>query len=277
MAALFRKSNHEVIILKRSFSNILRIKDLIEECVLYDLDRVAITDIFKIHSIDIIMHCATDYGRKNSDSFQIVEANLLLPLKLLEFGRKNKVKAFINTDTILDKGVNTYSLSKGQFKEWLLALSSDMVCCNIALEHFYGPGDDPTKFVSYVISELNKKVVSIDLTLGYQERDFIHVDDVKEAMYSVASQSMKLEPGFYEFEIGTGNPISIRHFVEMIKELSGNTITELKFGAIPYRENEIMKCVSDTRAITALGWTSKKSLVQGLKEVIQYEKEQIKL
>jgi len=241
------------------------------------LDNIELSSIFDRHEVDVIVHCATDYGRKNTDSYHIVEANLLLPLQLLEFGRKNKVKAFVNTDTILDKGVNTYSLSKGQFKEWLLALSSNIICCNIALEHFYGPGDDPTKFVSYIISELNNRVPFLELTPGYQERDFIHVDDVAEAMFLIINHCIKLEPGFYDYEIGTGNPISIRHLVEMIKELSGNNITELRFGAISYRANEVMKCVCNTKAITALGWTSKKSLVQGLKEVIQFEKEKLNI
>jgi predicted glycosyltransferase involved in capsule biosynthesis len=71
-----------------------------------------------------------------------------MPLQLLELGKKTRVNCFINTDTILDKRVSYYSLSKNQFREWLELYAKEMICLNVALEHFYGPYDDNTKFVS---------------------------------------------------------------------------------------------------------------------------------
>jgi CDP-paratose synthetase len=197
----------------------------------------------------------------------------LLPLQLLELGRKYGVKAFVNTDTILDKGVNHYSLSKNQFKEWLTEYSQDLTCCNVALEHFYGPADDPTKFVSYIIGSFLDKKASIPLTLGYQKRDFIFIDDVVDALELIVYESLKLEKGFIKYEIGTGDAVSIRHFVELIKELTGNTTTAINYGEIPYRTNEVMNRTTDISAINKLGWTSKYSLAQGLKKTIQYEKD----
>ena len=54
---------------------------------------------------------------------------------------------FINTDTILDKRINAYSLSKSQFKEWMSFGFENVKFTNIALEHFFGPFDTTTKFV----------------------------------------------------------------------------------------------------------------------------------
>ena len=84
-----------------------------------------------------------------------------------------KVKYFLNTDTFLDRRINFYSLSKKQFLEWLKLYSKDLVCANLVLEHFYGPEDDASKFVSFVIQSLLKNVSSLDFTPGDQKRDFI--------------------------------------------------------------------------------------------------------
>jgi len=259
------------VILKRSFSNTSRIENFLKKYIFYDIDKQNISDIFETHKIDLILHCATNYGRKETDPLRTVEANLLLPLQLLELGRKNGVKAFVNTDTILDKGVNNYSLSKNQFKEWLMEYSRDLTCCNVALEHFYGPGDDPTKFVSYIISSFLDNKDSIPLTFGYQKRDFIYIDDVVEALELIVHDSLKLEKGLFKYEIGTGDAVSIRQFVELIKELTGNTTTAINYGEIPYRTNEVMTCNTDIREIKRLGWICKYSLVRGLEKTIQYE------
>lgn len=239
----------------------------------YDIDIVRIEEIFEKHKVDVILHCATNYGRKENDNLTTVEANLLLPLKLLELGRRYNTKIFINTDTILDKGVNTYSLSKNQFKEWLKEYSNDLICCNIALEHFYGPNDNTTKFVSYVIDTFVNEKDELPLTLGFQKRDFIYIDDVVDAMIIILKACSNKKNGFYHYEIGTGDALSIRHFVELIKELTNNSKTIIQYGAIPYRDNEIMSCSSDIEAISKLGWSCKYSLVQGLKETIKIEKE----
>jgi dTDP-4-dehydrorhamnose reductase len=113
-------NGYNIILLKRSFSNPVRIKEYINKVIFYDIDLVPLERIFSENTIDTIVHCATNYGRGENDPLHVIEANLLLPLKLLELGKKYHVKSFINTDTILDKRINYYSLSKKQFKDWLI-------------------------------------------------------------------------------------------------------------------------------------------------------------
>jgi nucleoside-diphosphate-sugar epimerase len=266
------KKKYGVIILKRSFSNIDRIKDLIKFVKSFNLDQVSIKDIFKKINIDIILHCATNYGRVDTDPFAVIDANLLLPLKLLETGKKNNIKYFINTDTILDKRINYYTLSKSQFKDWLKMYSEGLVCINLLLEHFYGPFDDKTKFISFILDKLLTNAAKIDLTEGRQKRDFIYIDDVVDAFIKVLENLNNLQFGIYNYEIGTNKSLEIRKVVELIKKISGNTITRFNFGIIPYRKNEIMDSKADTEAIRNLGWKSKYSLIQGLVKTINKEK-----
>lgn len=264
-------NNSKIIVLKRSFSNTFRIKDLTDKVSFYNLDEIDIEKVFLENKIDLILHCATDYGRKDSNPLQIIEANLTLPVKLLELGRKYNAKSFINTDTILDKRINFYSLSKNQFKDWLQNYKNNLVCVNVALEHFYGPGDDKTKFVSYIVDSLINEVEKIDLTKGEQKRDFIYIEDVVSAFLKIINHSINLEKGYYKFELGSEKAITIKEFILAVKKITNNEKTLLNFGGLPYRENEVMDCKADTTEIKKLGWSCAYTVTDGLKKMVTEE------
>lgn len=264
--------NFNIILLKRSFSDTRRINDCLDKVICYNIDQCDINDIFKNNKIDAIIHCATDYGRKQVNPLQIIDANLILPLKLLQIGQENHVKCFINTDTILDKRVSHYSLSKKQFIDWLKTYQDKMACVNIALEHFYGPGDDKTKFVTHVFHDLLRGVYIIDFTKGEQKRDFVYIDDVVEAFLRIIDDLEKRHNGFYHYEVGTNNLISIKELVEMMKQITDNNKTTLNFGALSYRDNEVMMSCPDTEAIRSLGWLPKYDIHTGLIKMYEIEK-----
>ncbi|MBT3261543.1 NAD(P)-dependent oxidoreductase [bacterium] len=270
------QNEYNVIILKRSFSNIFRIESLIKKVVYYDVDKIDLHKIFQENKIDIIIHCATSYGRKKIEPLSTLDANLVFPLNLLELGTKYGVKAFLNTDTILDKRINYYSLSKNQFKDWLKMYSNKLVCINIVLEHFYGPNDDNSKFVTFIINSLLMKPVKIDLTEGDQIRDFIYIDDVVNVFIVILKNIEEFKQNLYNLEVGTNKPISIKSFVKTVKKIIGNHKTLLNFGALPYRRNEIMSFKTNTEAIRDLGWVPKISLEEGLKKTMEVEKEKIR-
>jgi nucleoside-diphosphate-sugar epimerase len=194
-----------------------------------------------------------------------------MPLKIVEIGKKNGCNIFINTDSILDKGINSYSLSKKQFLDWFKIYSNRSICINIVLEHFYGPFDDNSKFVSSIICKLLQNVNHIDLTEGQQKRDFIFIDDVVDAFLIILTNISKMNIGFHNYDIGSGQLITIKDVVKQIKELTGNNFTYLNFGAIPYRANEIMEPKMDISPIKNLGWFPRTSLLNGLTYTIKFE------
>ena len=273
LRALIR-SDERVVILKRSFSNTHRIADLLEDVRWIDIDRADAEEAFSLaEPIDAVIHCATDYGRRALDPYQVVEANIILPLRLLYLARKHGCRRFINTDTILDKRVNHYSLSKSQFVSWLKTYADSLVCINIALEHFYGPGDDPSKFVPFILHALLTEVPEIALTPGRQERHFVHIDDVVAAFRRVIAYTRSAVPGYYLYQVGTEQTTSIRAFVELAQRLTGNRATRLAFGALPYRANEVMCPEVDLSALYGLGWRSRVNLHEGLAQTIESERE----
>jgi len=264
---------YSIILLKRSTSDLRRIGDLVGKIIMYDGDLVPLARIFADHRIGTVIHCATHYGRRELDPVALLEANLILPVQLLQLGVKHDLACFINTDTILDKRVNCYSLSKDQFRVWLQLFASRMSCINVALEHFFGPYDDESKFVTAIVRQLLAGAERIDLTQGEQKRDFIFIDDVVEAMLTIFLQRYDFGTGYHDFEIGSGNTISIRDFVTLVQKLAGNDRTQLNFGALPYRENEVMESKVDISKLSALGWQPRTSLEDGLMKTIQRERE----
>ena len=277
LLARLTTAGHKVIILVRSSSSFKGIEPLLDKVSIHVIRDTTIDDIFLSNKIECIIHCATNYGRGEVNLSDLLDANLIMPLRLLQAGCKAGVHCFINTDTILDKGVNDYSLSKSQFQEWLKTYSQKMLCINIALEHFYGSNDNETKFVSYIVKQLLDKVDSIDLTEGKQMRDFIYIDDVVCAFQLIIDKCLLQQTGYLDFSIGTGIPISIGDFVKLAKKITGNTKTYLNFGALPYRKNEAMVTDVNIADICALGWNPSIKLSEGLTMMIKQEQERIAL
>lgn len=263
---------YNVVVLKRSFSDVCRIADCLPYVKYYDMDKVSHSSIFQENDITVVIHCATNYGRKDRCPRKVVDANLILPLDLLYEGQQHNLKIFINTDTILDKRINYYSLSKNQFVDWLRMFSPQIKGITVALEHFYGPGDDETKFVTNTIAALLSGVPELRFTKGEQKRDFVYVSDVVSAFMSIVRNMHSLPAGYSRFEVGSGKNIPIRAFVEKLRDIIGNKNTIFKFGAISYRENEVMESHVDVSGITALGWRPEVGLEKGLAITIDQER-----
>ncbi len=269
----FIKNGHEVIGLKRSTSNSYRIEEYLNQIILYDIDKTELSDIFENHKIDIVVNTVTNYGRKDTKISSILDTNLMFGLKLLEESVYNNVKAFINTDTFLDRNINAYALSKAQLVDWMKFLSNSnrTQMINIKIEHMYGPKDDKNKFIYWLINQFKQNVEKIDLTSGIQKRDFVYIEDIVSA-YETIIRNIDTLLIFEEFELGSGNSIEVKEFVkQIVQEINVNkTITtKLNFGAIPYRVNENMKMEANIQKLQNLGWKPQVSIEDGIKKTIK--------
>lgn len=274
VAALASATTHTLLALTRPTSKLDRLRSMGKRVELVGTKSSELEARLRAGGIDLILHCATNYGRREISRSEVVEANLVLPLRLLDLGlHAGQRLVFVNTDTMLDKNVSAYSLSKKQFRDWLRlhAEADELVGINVALEHFFGPGDDQTKFVSSVVRSLLRREPRIALTPGEQQRDFVYIDDVVSAFLCVVEFSQSARCGFYDLELGRGEPVRIRDFVELAKKLSGNSETLLDFGALPYRPNETMQIVANTAPLRALGWRPAVSLEEGLARMVAEE------
>jgi len=271
LEALLNKG-YQVVILKRSTSNTWRIEHLLKQVVSYDIDCADLKLAFIEQQIHVVIHTACNYGRNGEFSSEIVDTNLMFGLRLIDASIKYNTNAFVNTDTILHKNLNTYTLSKKQLVEWLEYKSTSIRVVNLKIEHMYGEKDDDTKFVPWLIDQLDKGVAEIKLTSGEQLRDFIYIQDVISAYLIVLKQSEVL-PRFSEFEVGTGCSISVKTFVHKLKDCYeseyGAIHSGFSFGKVPLREGEDMNVKIDNSGLISMGWQPSTSIDNGIVKLLQ--------
>lgn len=262
---------YRVVVLARDPAHLRRIGDLpvLARPAATDLDAL-LADQAPLHAV---VHCATCYGRGSESDATIFDINLAFPVKLLDATARAGVPLFLNTDTTLPAEINAYSLSKAQFRAWgqYIARRSHTRFVNVRLEHFFGPGDDDSKFSAHVIRSCLANVPELALTAGEQRRDFIFIDDAVDAYALLLDRASALDGGFQEYSLGSGTAVTIRDFVERVHRLTGSR-TQLRFGAIPYREHEVMHSAADTGRLHALGWQPRHPLDAGLQKTIDEER-----
>ncbi len=267
-----QKGNKNVIVLKRTSSEIWRIADIAKDIKFYDIDSDGIEKAFKEQHIDVVIHTACSYGRNNEALSSIVETNVLLGLRVLECAIDFNTDTFFNTDTLLQKYLNAYSLSKKQFVEWLKQQSDKIKVINMKLEHMYGPKDDSRKFVPWFIQQLQENVAKIPLTKGIQQRDFVYIDDVVSGYMTVLDNIQKLQQ-FSEFDVGSGELVSVKNFVTEIsmefKRLHQENITMLEFGALPYRQGEPMTVDVNIEPLKKMGWRPNVDYKTGIRRILK--------
>ena len=268
LKALVNKG-YKVVVLKHSTSDMWRLKGFEHTFKSYDIDQVPLRKAFEEQYIDTIIHTACVYGRKGESMQQILETNLMFGIELLNTG------TFFNTGTLLYKYLNYYALSKKQFEEWLQLASDKIQVVNLKLEHMFGEQDGNEKFTTWILNELKEEKPTIPLTAGLQKRDFIYIDDVVSAYLTCLEQAPQLKV-FNDIEVGTGVLTPVKTFVTLIKstleKLKGSpSETQLNFGALPYREGEIMEPQVDNSVLCSLGWQPKRSLEENIEQFVKNE------
>ncbi|ULC59748.1 NAD-dependent epimerase/dehydratase family protein [Flaviramulus sp. BrNp1-15] len=264
------KIQYKIIGLEFSLNNLNRIYG--EDYLVYcsnDKDKV-----FEENKIFGIIHTATVYKRENTPLREVLNTNVVLPIDLYELAIKNNVEVFLNTDSFFNNPKYNYSflpeytLSKKHVIDWLkLIQAKTCKIINMKIYHMYGPNDAISKFVPKMIKFMTDNVPYIDTTYGEQTRDFIYIEDVVSAYSLVLDLFDKEDHNFCEYEVGTGMPLSVKGFLLKIKSIT-NSNTDLRFGELEYRDNEIMSSRADISKLKSLGWQPKFSTEQGLIKLI---------
>ena len=274
LAAKLSESGYDVAILVRRKTNLYRLSNQEKYQIARCDSEDEIQRFISLVQPNVVFHLACCYGRHGESISQMMESNIHYGLTILNVIKSlNARVAFLNIGSAVSKGVSLYALTKSQFEELGLYfanhLSNNINFLNIKLQHVYGPGDDISKFTSYVINACEKNVDSIPLSPGEQVRDFIYIDDAVDAFLVIIENLEKLSH-LDQLQVGSGVAISLKDFVELVKKCTGSK-TILNFGEMPYRPNEDLHLVADTTALKMFGWKPKFNLEIGISEMIKLE------
>lgn len=132
----------------------------------------------------------------------------------------------------------------------------------------YGPGQGADFFISQLIKTLLLGQ-PFPMTGGEQYRDFIYVSDVAEALW-LAANTPRAAGGIFNIGQGFSQPIKD---VALLVATMLDCCELLHFGKKPYPKGEqFAYCVDTHLARQVLQWQPKVSLMQGLKDTLQWFK-----
>ena len=123
----------------------------------------------------------------------------------------------------------------------MLNKNYDYPVCVIRPSNLFGKYQNKNKFIPYILEKL-KNNEEILTTFGEQKRDFIYVGDFSFIIFELLKNSEKIKGEI--INVGSGISISLKEIILYLKDRL-NSNSEIKFGAIPYRENEMMNFYLD--------------------------------
>ena len=131
--------------------------------------------------------------------------------------------------------------------------------------NLFGPLQGGKKFIPYVIDSL-KQNAPLNVTPCEQKRDFIYADDFAWAIGELLKNHTKAVGQIVN--VSSGESLSLKSIIEHCRKVIGSK-SEVNYGAIPYRENEMMdlRCsVSKLEAI--IGQPAKFDMLNRLEKLI---------
>ena len=258
----------------------------------------AIEQAYKDASPNIVIHLAAKVGgiganRENPGSF--FYDNLMMGVQLMEFARQQNIEKFVALGTICSYPKLTpvpfqeeeiwngypeetnapYGLAKKMLLVQAQAYRQQYHTNAIFLMpvNLYGPRDnfDPTS--SHVIPALIKKCLDAmkheEKTIevwgtGTATREFLYVEDCAEGILLATEHYNEPEP----VNLGAGFEISIKELVNQIATLTGFS------GSIEWNsskpDGQPRRCLSTQKAKEAFGFSATTSFEVGLKQTIEW-------
>jgi GDP-L-fucose synthase len=269
----------------------------------YDLrEKSEALRLYKDARPDIFIHLAAVVGgiyanRRNPGKF--FYENAVMGLNAIEAGRITGVEKFVCAGTICSypkftpvpfreedfwKGYPEetnapYGLAKKMLLVQLQAYREQYGFNGIYLTpvNLYGPRDNFDLESSHVIPALIRKCVEAKLACapeitawgsGNATREFLYVEDAAEAIVAAAEKYSGLE----FVNLGSGEEISIRDLLELIRSLTGFD------GAVSWDstkpDGQPRRCLDTSRALKEFGWRAKTPLREGLEKTILWFQEE---
>ena len=273
---------YEVVVLKRTVSDVWRISHLLHKVNVYDIDMVSLDEILSDNPVDIIVHLATLYKKfdHSNDVAEMVASNVSFPVELLETGVRKGVKGFINTGTFFEydcsslpvcedakiSPFNFYAKTKLAFESILSTYANQLNIKTLRLFSPYGEKDN-NKLIPMVIQKAlsNERIEFSD---GFQKLDFIYASDIVNAYLKSIEKLDSNEAGYRVYNIGSGVAISVREIVSVIEQRLGKMINK-KWGA-PSKVDIPIVFADISRASKELDWIPKYSISEGIERVIEH-------
>lgn len=230
-----------------------------------DLDEL-IDEAEEIEAFTHIFHLATVGVRPDFNDIQLIcDVNIKMGCKLVNFAKRNKSELLINFGSCFEYGdhgdvlltedmdcypESLYAISKNASVKLMTEYAKNQSVRMITVRPFgvYGEGEGLNRLAPSIIASCLRNE-EIKTTEGNQIRDFVNVKDVAKVLV------MLVNSDFEEYEIYnicSNNPVKVRDFITEIVETCGFDLSLVKFGSLPYRNNEAMIFAGDNKKLQSI-------------------------
>lgn len=220
-----------------------------------ELDLVKEHIPFEIASPDYIINLASVVTAERALCLfdELLASNLKILLNLYDrFKEEKKLKLFVQFGSLEEYGAENAPFSEearespnspyGLIKQ-LTTNTTLMLYRNYGFPstvvrpaNLFGPLQNATKFLPYLV-ECLKGGQPINVSPCEQKRDFIYIDDFCEAITAILQSYNRCRGEI--LNIGSGESHSLQSIIEYCKT-SLRSASPVNYGALPYRENEVM-------------------------------------
>ena len=271
---------YEIIALVRQSSDVSKI-DKFCKIYRYDESIESIQKVFENEKIDGVVHIASLVLSGKNEGLLIkplIDSNIVFGSLILEAFYNNPLLFFINTLSCFEfsnsptyNPANFYAATKKAFYDISKYYSNTLPTCftHLLLYDTYGLNDTRTK-----IFNLWKKIAqngeTLEMSKGEQKIDISHVDDVIngfDILIQLCLDNKIKNNQIYTLE---NKRYTLKELASLFEKYSGLKLN-IKWGAKPYRENEIFNPISakDSKELKKLpNYKPKISLEEGIKMLI---------
>jgi len=284
-------NGHKVIALKQPLSSIDRCKDFSDRIIWIDfIDNIEfMVQILSEFNPKIFIHCAwKGVNAEERNSVLVQTENILFFAKLLLISQRIGIKKIIVLGSQAEYGYFTGRINESVICNpitpyGIIKYSSSLLLKQFAeqnnLEWYwlrlfsvYGPKEGPNWLIPSVISHIIFKK-TIDLTPCEQMYDYIYVEDLANAIVSICNCDAN-HSGVYN--LSSNQSYKLIDVLNFIENYIGTEGSYLRFGAIPYREKQIMHYEGDsTKFYQTFRFNAEHNLKNGLIKTIEYFKDYI--
>ncbi len=259
-------------------------KDIVWHCVdLLDGPQVSalMMSVSPTHLLHLAWYAVPGHYRSSTENLRWVQASLFLVEKFLQRGGRRVTVAGTCAEYDWRDGrcrenstplepADLYSVCKHAL-HIMLTSWSEQIDFSLAwgrVFFLYGPFEHPKRLVASVIcSLLNNEFARC--TSGYQERDYLHVDDVADGLVALLHSNVE-----GPVNIASGEATAVCDIISALGRLLGREEL-LRLGALPTPPGEQPIVVADVdRLHNEVVWRPRFTLDAGLEDTVDWWKRQ---
>ena len=258
-------------------------------------DKELMTEILSNNKFDYIFHLAAiasvaDSVERPLETHQINFESVLMLLELIRKHQKDLKRLVFSSSAAVYgdeptlpkkeesviRPLTPYAVDKFAAEQYVLDYYHLYGIPTSAVRFFnvYGPNQNPESPYSGVISILVDRYKKMqrgeqgEFTLfgdGSQSRDFVFIEDVIQALLLVANKEEALGR---QFNVGTGNAISLIELIKVIDEALELSLTVKHENE---RDGDIKDSVADISRLKSLGFKPNFSIHEGMQKYLESE------